>query len=177
MADVIKKLKYKVDNESLEKIYFSFIRPKFKYCNFIWDNCHKGEKEELEKFQMSIVRAVTGARKETGHDFILNELNWPSLADRWKGVNLKNFIKNNNKESPAYLQDLIPKRIGDIRPQSRYPDNFYPVKSRIETFRQCFITSTVNLWNSLTSSDRTLTYSDLLLRKPRPPMLYYVSRN
>ena len=75
-----------------------------------------------------------------------------------------------------YLQDLIPKRIGDIRPQSRYPDNFYTVKSRIETFRKSFIPSAVNLWNSLKSSDRTLTYADSLLKKPRPPLLYYGSR-
>ena len=52
MSDVLKKLKYKVDKESLEKIYFSFMRPKLEYGSFIWDNCQKGEKEELEKFQM-----------------------------------------------------------------------------------------------------------------------------
>ena len=176
MADVLKKLKYKVDKESLEKIYFSFIRPKLEYGSFIWDNCQIGEKEELEKFQMSIARTVTGARKGTSHDLILNELNWPSLADRREGAKLKNFIKIINKESPVYLQDLIPKRIGDIRPQSRYPDNFYTVKSRIETFRKSFIPSAVNLWNSLKDSDRTLTYADSLLKKTRPPLLYYGSR-
>ena len=36
MADVLKKRKYQVDKESLEKIYFSFIRPKLEY-----GNCHK----------------------------------------------------------------------------------------------------------------------------------------
>ena len=139
-------------------------------------NCQIGEKEELEKFQMSVARTVTGARKGTGHDLILNELNWPSLADRREGAKLKNFIKIINKESPVYLQDLIPKRIGDIRPQSRYPDNFYTVKSRIETFRKSFIPSAVSLWNSLKDSDRTLTYADSLLKKTTPPLLYYGSR-
>ena len=177
MADVLKKLKYKVDKESLEKIYFNFIRPKLEYGSFIWDNCQIGEKEELEKFQMSIARTVTGARKGTSHDLILNELNWPSLADRREGAKLKNFIKIITKESPVYLQDLIPKKIGDIRPQSRYPDNFHTVRSRIETFRKSFIPSAVNLWNSLKSSDRTLTYADSLLKKPRPPLLHYGSRS
>ena len=125
---------------------------------------------------MSIARTVMGARKGTGHDLILNELNWPSLADRREGAKLKNFIKIINKESPVYLQDLIPKGIRDIRPQSRYPDNFYPVKSRIEIFSQGFIPSAVNLWNSLKGSDRTLTYADSLLKKHRPPLLYHGSR-
>ena len=121
---------------------------------------------------MSIARTVRGARKGTSHDLILNELNWPSLADKREGAKLKNFIKIINKESPVYMQDLIPKRIGGHRPQSRYPDNFYTVKSRIETFRQ----SIVNLWNSLKGSDRALTHADSLLKKPRPHLLYYGSR-
>ena len=169
MADVPKKLKYKVDKESLEKMYFSFIRPKLEN-SFTWDNCQKGQ-TELEKFQMSIARTVTlyitGAREITGHDL--------SLADRREGVKLKTFLKMINKESPVYLLELIPKTIRDYRPQSRYPDNLYPVKSRIETFRQTFILFSVNLWNSLISSDRTLTDTDSLLKKPRPPLLYHGS--
>ena len=50
MADVLKKLKYSVDKESLEKIYFSFIRPKLKYGCHIWDNCDKGDEKKLEDF-------------------------------------------------------------------------------------------------------------------------------
>ena len=51
MADVLKKLKYKVDKESLEKIYFSFIRPKLEYGSFIWDNCQKARKKNLRSFR------------------------------------------------------------------------------------------------------------------------------
>ena len=54
MADVLKKLKYQVDKESLEKTYFSFIRPKLEYGNYIWDNCFEGDKDRLEDFQLSI---------------------------------------------------------------------------------------------------------------------------
>ena len=75
MADVLRKLKYSVDKESLEKIYFSFIRPKLEYGCHIWDNCDKGDKKKLEDFQLSIARTVTGARKGTSHELISNELN------------------------------------------------------------------------------------------------------
>ena len=50
MVDVLRKLKYSVDNlkESFERIYFSFIRPKLG-CH-IWDNCDKGDmKQELSE--------------------------------------------------------------------------------------------------------------------------------
>ena len=74
-----------------------YISSTIEYGSFRWDNCQKGEKEELEKFQMSIARTVTGARKGTSHNLILNELNWPSLADRREGAKLKNFINIFNK--------------------------------------------------------------------------------
>ena len=65
MADLLRKLKYSVDQESLEKIYFSFIRPKLEYGCHIWDNCGEGDKKKLEDFQLSIAQTVTGARKGT----------------------------------------------------------------------------------------------------------------
>ena len=61
---------------------------------------------------------------------IYNELNWPTLADRRKGIKLKNFLKIINSETPEFLHSLLPKRIGDVRPQSRNPDNYYTVKAR-----------------------------------------------
>ena len=69
-----------MDKDSLENTYFSFKKTKLEYGGFIWDNCQKGEKEELENFQVSITRTATEARMGTGHDLILNELNSPSLA-------------------------------------------------------------------------------------------------
>ena len=75
MADVLKKVKYQVDKESLDKIYFSFIRPKLEFGNYIWDNCFEGDKDRLEDFQPSIAMTVTRARKGTSHDLIYHKLN------------------------------------------------------------------------------------------------------
>ena len=91
--------------------------------------------QQSHKGMLNIARIVTGARKGTSHDLIYNELDWPTLADRRKGVKLKNFFKIINNETPEFLRSLLPKRIGDVRPQSRNPDNYYTVKARTETFR------------------------------------------
>ena len=48
MADVLKKLTYKVDKDTMEKVYVSFVRPKLQYGSHIWDNCNSGDKEALE---------------------------------------------------------------------------------------------------------------------------------
>ena len=39
-------------------------------------------RKNLEDFQLSIARTVTGAGKVMSHELISNELNWPSLTDR-----------------------------------------------------------------------------------------------
>ena len=47
MADGLRKLKYCVDKDSLEQIYYRFIRPKLEKngCQ-IWNNCDKGDKKK-----------------------------------------------------------------------------------------------------------------------------------
>ena len=47
--NVMRKLKFKLDRESLETIYTAFIRHLLEYGDVIWDNCSQYEKQELEK--------------------------------------------------------------------------------------------------------------------------------
>ena len=54
MADALQKLKYKVDKNTLEKVYFSFIRPKLEYGSHIWDNCNIGNKEALVTYHLNV---------------------------------------------------------------------------------------------------------------------------
>ena len=66
--------------------------------------------------------------------------------------------------------------IGDNRPQSRNPDNYYPVKARTETFKNSFIPSTVALWNSLNASNRNLSYCKSIMKTMKSHLLYYGNR-
>ena len=176
LADVLKGLKYKVDKRTLEQIYLSFIRPKLEYACHIWDNCNQGDSVALENFQHNIARTVCGARKGTSHALINNELNWPTLAERRKGIKLKNFIRIVDGDVPQYLSDLLPARIGSVRPNSRNADNFYSIKSRTETFRNSFIPSTIRLWNSLQIQDRSLKYAQKLGNYVSNELYYFGDR-
>jgi hypothetical protein len=154
MGDVLKRLKYILDRKSIETIYFSFIRPKLEYGSHIWDNCSKQDSEALEKFQLDVARTVTGARKGTSHDLIYQETNWQTLAERRSACKIKQFSRIVNNDTPEFLQTLLPHKVGENRPSSRYADNFILIKARTETFRRSFIPSTVKLWNSLPKEDQ-----------------------
>ena len=49
MINIMSKLKFRRDRNSLEKIYLTFIRPLPEYGCVLWDNCTQYEKEELDK--------------------------------------------------------------------------------------------------------------------------------
>jgi hypothetical protein len=168
-----KKKKNDLDRKSLETIYFSFIRPKLEYASHVWDNCNKRDSDELEKFQLDIARTGTGGRKGTCHELLYQETNWPTLSDQRKDIKLKNFVKIVDNKTPPYLRDLLPAKVGDIRPTSRNVDNFYVPKARTENFKNSFISVTVKLWNNIPLSERTI---EVVKQKSRrtPNKLYYV---
>ena len=45
--NIMRKLKFKLDRKSLEKIYLTFIRPLLEYGDVLWDNCSQYEKDKL----------------------------------------------------------------------------------------------------------------------------------
>ena len=48
-VNILRKFKFILDRASLEKIYFTFIRPILEYSDILWDNCTAYEAELLEK--------------------------------------------------------------------------------------------------------------------------------
>jgi hypothetical protein len=57
---VLRKLKFILKLEILEKIYLTFIRPLLEYSFEIWDNCSQTDNDRLEKLQQEAARIVTG---------------------------------------------------------------------------------------------------------------------
>ena len=177
MNDVMKGLKYTLDKTTLEQIYFSFIRPKLEYGSHIWDNCNGTDSQRLENLQLEIARTVTGARRGTSHELLMEEVGWPSLADRRKGNILKQFLKIINDDTPAYLKSLIPGKIGTDRPQSRNADNFSIMKSRTETFKNSFIPSAVSLYNTCNIGNRSLEHCKNISSQSKNPLYYHGKRS
>ena len=47
--NVMRKLKFKLDRQSLQIIYFTFIRPILEYADLVWNNCTQYEVNDIEK--------------------------------------------------------------------------------------------------------------------------------
>lgn len=151
LLDVSRKLQYQLDRTTLETIYKVFIRPKLEYGCQIWDDCNEGEKDKLERFQISALRVVTGAKKGTSHLLLYNETNWPTLAERRKNVKLMHMHKMvHDKLCPSYLSDLVPKTVGETTHyELRDSDNLRQFRHRGDKYKRSFMPDCVRLWNSL----------------------------
>ena len=59
--NVMRRLKFCLDRQSLETIDLIFIRPMLDYADVVWYNCTNNEKQELDKIQTQAARIVTGS--------------------------------------------------------------------------------------------------------------------
>ena len=106
--NVMRKLKYELDRQSLETIYLTFIRPVLEYANVVWDNCTHYEKEELEKIQNEAARIVTGTTKLVSKHALYEEIGWDTLDLRRRKHKLTLLYKVYTNQTPPYLSTLVP---------------------------------------------------------------------
>ena len=80
----MRKLKFKLDRQSRQIIYFLFIRPISEYADVVWNNCTQYEVNDIEKNQIEAARIVTGVTKLVSINSLTNETGWESLSNRRK---------------------------------------------------------------------------------------------
>ena len=88
--NIMRKLKFILDRQSLQAIYFSFIRLLLEYADVVWDNCTQHEANE--KIQTEAARVVTGATRLVSIDSLRTETRWETLASRRQKHKLLLFL-------------------------------------------------------------------------------------
>ena len=148
---ILRKLKYRLSRQNLEKLYLVYIRPIFQYSCEIWDNCGVCYSTKLEKLQLDAARIVTGL------PIFTNTTGWATLSSRRHNRKLQLFYNIKNGHAPNYLRELIPPIVQSttIYPLRNGSDLIIPF-CRLSITTESFIPSTVKLWNRLDQSDRNL---------------------
>ena len=81
---ILRKLKYRLKRDYLEKTYSVFIRPILEYASEVWDNCGQTNCNRLEKIQIEAARIATGLSIFARFDSIYKETGWETLSTRRK---------------------------------------------------------------------------------------------
>ena len=80
--NILRKIKYRLKRDYLQKIYLVFIRPILEYASEVWDNCGQTNCNRLEKIQIEAARIVTGLSIYASNDSIYKETGWETLSTR-----------------------------------------------------------------------------------------------
>jgi hypothetical protein len=148
--NVLRKLKFKLKRNYLEKIYLTFIRPILEYASEVWFNCGQFNSNRLEKVQTEAARIVCGFPSYASIASIYKETGWDKLKVRREVKNLTLFYKIYNNLAPEYLSDLIPPSVSETSNYYlRNSQNISQQVNRLALLQQSFFPSTIKLWNTL----------------------------
>lgn len=154
----LRKLKYKVSKNTLEKLYCTYIRPLLEYGSEIWDGCTITDANRLEQVQLNAARIVTGLPIFASLRSLYYETGWDTLAERRKRRKLTLMYKIVNGNVPSYLTDLLPNRVNEANNYNLRNRNDFKIPfSRLCSYESSFLPSTLKLWNNLEPDIRSLT--------------------
>ena len=173
--NVIKALKFKLPRQTLSKLYCTMIRPILEYANVVFDNMPSHLSDALERFQYQAGLVCSGALHGTSRVAVLQDLGWPTLAERREIYKLSLMFKIYNNLAPQYLVDLL---LEDNRSHIMPLCHTYQSQVLCSTLKlqKSFFPSSIFLWNSLPQDILRLTnvnafrkalyHHKLLLRPP-----------
>ena len=118
--DIIRSDKNILDKMSLEKLYMSYIRPIMEYSSQVWCNITKQQSDRLEGLQREAIRIVTGTKKGTSHQALLEETGWQNLKERRIYHCLSMMHKIVHRNAPPGLTELLPDRTEERNPYNIY---------------------------------------------------------
>ena len=144
------KLSEDIDRRSSETIYESSVRSKLEYACIVWDDCSKKDHLTLEKCPLRVARIVTGAKKETSHDKLYTETQWPKLNERRGNLKLCSMYKVVNTTAQNYLVKILSSAVNvDKHYKLWNDDDVEQFHFRAENNRKSLFPGCVRKWSSL----------------------------
>ena len=152
---ILKPLEMKLDRNSLEIMYKSFVRPIMEYEDVIWEipDPRNNMLNILDKIHHNAARIVTGATARCHTIDLLKEAGWETLAARRAEHRATLMYSILNGTTPPYLLSLVP---DPVEARTRYNlrnrnDRDVPF-ARITTYSNSFFPSATRQWNTLPPS-------------------------
>lgn len=167
--------------EILEKLFQTYVRPHFDYCDVIFDGLiTTNDAQRLERLQNRAARLMTGALPRTATTKLRTDLGWTTLKIRREIHKIQFFHSLSLGLLPNYIQSILP----NLRQNAMNRDlrNAYQrteITFRTTNFKNSFLPCTTKLFNRLPEQIR-MTGSHQAFKKQveeqlgcRKPTKYY----
>ena len=147
---MLRGLKFKLKRFSLEKNYFSFIRPLLEYSDSVWDNLSQENVKLLESVHTEAARIISGATKVCNIERLFADLGWESLQNRRRKHRLLLFYKMANRLTPDILSILVPPYTRENNPYNlRNAEDIQTIHAKTNIYFNYFLPATIRDWSSL----------------------------
>ena len=139
-------------------------------------------KDDLDKIQNEAARIVTGCSKLISLSDLRKECGWESLSERRRRHKLILFFKMMKGFAPTYLSSLVPQLNSNISNYNlRNSNNLYSIACRTNLYKNSFLPSVVDEWNSIPQDIRNLasvsSFKNYLnIDRPIPNQLFFVGK-
>ncbi len=153
---VLRKLKYVLNRQNLNRIYLAYILPLLEYACELWDGCSNFNIYKLEKLQLEAARIITGLPRFASRESLFFETGWETLKIRRQRRKLCLMHKIINERAPEYLIDCMSDfSINNNNYNLRNRSEYRVPRCRLETYSKSFFPSTIRDWNSLDANIRS----------------------
>jgi hypothetical protein len=155
LLDMIRKVRFKLNRFTLEKMYLSFIRHILEYGNVVWDTQTHYLINKIENVQSEAARIATGGTKLPSIQKLCEETGWEKLLERRETHKLFLIYKIVNNQALGYLRNVLPDRVDNLHNHStRQSANILEISSKTKFYSDYFLPSSIKLWNRLSIDTR-----------------------
>ena len=107
---LMSRLRKILPSKSVKLLANSLVLPLFDYCSTAWSKCPITTKDVIVRQHKRMARIVLGVDTRTPTDYVLSQLNWTTIENRWKLQRCKLVYRALNGEAPEYLTHLFKKK-------------------------------------------------------------------
>ena len=104
---VLRKLKFILNRNNLNKIYVKYMLPLLEYAGELWNGCCSRDANKLGQLQLEAARIITGLANFASKESLYFETGWDTLSCRRRRRKLTLFHKIHNNIAPEYLNDCL----------------------------------------------------------------------
>lgn len=148
----LKRSKASLSFNLRKQLIISLVFPHLDFCSTVQTNITLADENIVQKAFNAAIRFIFHVSKMEHISPYYQKLNWLRVRNRRKYAQGLLVFKLLQNRSPAYLANqLVHKTSGSSRNIDRNPHCLNVPPCRTEFYKQSFIVSSINLWNSLPS--------------------------
>ena len=180
--NLMSPLKMRVDRQSLEIMYKSFVQPTMEYANIVWGGSYDADINKLEQIHLDAMRLVTGVTAQSNTKNVTTEFCGYTVMSCIDQSCLTMMFKIVSGRSPPYLHNILSELNGQKNYSLRNSLNLRIPFCRLECYKRSFFPRTIKLWNKLPvekrSADSVKSFQKQFIkdREPSQSLYYYGSR-